>query len=234
MFKFLKEMFDAVKEGASKGLAEANQEIAAEAAAKAEKKAQGVAALARRLATTPHAERMATALAAPYRETFLVELESAANDQRPAVYLFCAGLADHEVTGWKELLERDFDMASGTDAKMVIHALTDRISAATSNPAAAVAACRAAHVATGAAGVGYVAIGQALDWCAPLVDLAASRFASWNEFGQAFLAGEASAPGSNLLGRKFLARAVKRLDENAASPWRSVPWPVAPSPGTAP
>ena len=232
MFKFLKEMFDAVKEGANEGLAEANQEIAAEAAVKNEKKAQAVAALARRLATTPQAERMAAALAAPYRETFLLELESAATDQRPAVYLFCAGLADNEVTSWKDLLARDFDVSSSADAEMVIAGLMADISPATSNSAVAVALCRAAHVATGAAGIGYVPIGQALDWCLPLVDLAASRFSAWEAYGQAFLAGEANAPGSNMLGRKFLARAVKRLNENAASPWRSIPWPAVASPGT--
>lgn len=231
MFKFFKEMFDAVKEGASEGLAEANQEIAAEAAVKNEEKAQAVAALMRRLATTPQAERMAAALAAPYRETFLVELESAATDKRPAVYLFCAGLADNEISSWKDLLARDFDVSSSVDAEMVIAGLMADIGPATSHPEAAVALCRAAHVATGATGVGYMPIGQALDWCLPMADLVASRFTSWDEYGQAFLAGEAKASGSSMLGRKFLARSVKRLSEDAASPWRSIPWPAAPLPG---
>lgn len=145
MFKFFKEMFDAVKEGASEGLAEANQEIAAEAAVKNEEKAQAVAALMRRLATTPQAERMAAALAAPYRETFLVELESAATDKRPAVYLFCAGLADNEISSWKDLLARDFDVSSSVDAEMVIAGLMADIGPATSHPEAAVALCRAAQ-----------------------------------------------------------------------------------------
>lgn len=225
MFRFLKEMVDAIREGAAEGIAESRQEAAQAAALKDQQAAQHASDVEQRLAMTPQPERLAAALAAPYRETFLGELSSAAADGRVPLFLFSASLPDAEVVEWKSLLQRDFDIEDADSSRAVMTALVGGVTPATDSGELAVSIVRAAHVATGAAGVGFITAGQATDWAAPLTALAASRFDGWPAFGQAFLAGEAHAAGSNFLGRKVLANAVKRLLDDAASPWQSVTWP---------
>ena len=225
MFKFLREMVDAVREGAAEGLEEARQEAAVAAAAQQQLNVERSSQIERQLTLTSQPERIAAALAAPYRETFLAELASAAAESRLPLYLLCTRLPDHEVTEWRSLLQRDFDIDDADSARATAAALVSGITPATDSGDVALLVVRAAHILTGAAGVGYISAGQAMEWAAPLTALAASRFDAWASFGQAFLRGEATAPGSNLLGRKVLANAVKRLQEQPASPWQTVAWP---------
>lgn len=225
MFKFLKDMVDAIKEGAAEGAAEAKEEAGAAAAAKEKSMSEGAAEAERLLALTSQPERVATALAAPYRETFLDEFSNAADQKRPPVYLFSASLPDNEIKSWKSLLNRDFDIENAEDAEIVIEALIADITPETATGDVAVAVVRSAHIATASAGVGFIGAGQALEWSRPLVELAAARFSSWPEFGQAFLTGEAKAAGSNFVGRKVLAGAVKRLIDDPAGPWQTLDWP---------
>ncbi|WP_161792401.1 DUF1266 domain-containing protein [Croceibacterium mercuriale] len=227
MFKFLREMAQAIKEGAAEGSEEADREIAIDKEATAAEQRQRVAVFERRLAATPTAERLLTAIAAPYREVFMSELGTARDEERPPVYLFCAGLPDKEVDSWKALLNRDFDIEDGDDAAAFVNAFMDTIGEGeATRPEAAVWLVRAAHVATGAVGAGHVEPGRVMDWAAALIPIAADHFTSWSDMGAAFLEGEKSAPGSNMLGRTFLARAVKRLNEDARSPWVKLDWPA--------
>lgn len=113
---------------------------------------------------TPQPERLAAALAAPYRETFLSELSSAASDGRVPLFLFSASLPDAEVVEWKSLLQRDFDIEDADSSRAVITALVGGVTPATDSGELAVSIVRAAHVATGAAGVGFITAGQATDW----------------------------------------------------------------------
>jgi hypothetical protein len=225
MFKFLKEMVDAVKEGVAEAAAESKQEAGEAAAIKEKADKELVADFERLLATTSQPERMAAALAAPYRETFLSEFSTAADTRRPPLFLFSASLPEKEVEEWKSLLNRDFDIDDAEGAQVIMTALLADLKPDTDPGEVAVSIVRAAHIVTGAAGVGYIGIGQALEWAEPLAQMAASRFDSRSAYGQAFLAGEAKAAGSNFLGRKFLAGAVKRLQDDPASPWKSVAWP---------
>jgi hypothetical protein len=228
LFKFLGEMVKAIQEGAAEGSAEADREIAIDREAKAAEKRQHVAVLERRLAATPTAERLLSAIAAPYREVFMSELGSAKDEERPPVYLFCAALPDKEVESWKSLLNRDFDIEDGDDAAALVDVFLETVGEGeATKPEAAVWLVRAAHVATGAVGTGFVEPGRALDWADALVPIAAAYFTAWSDLGAAFLEGERSAPGSNVLGRKFLVRAVKRLNEDERSPWTKLDWPAA-------
>lgn len=228
LLKFLREMVQAIKEGAAEGSEEADWEIAIEKEAKAAEQRGRVSVLERRLAATPTAERLLSAIAAPYREVFMSELSAAKDEERPPIYLFCAGLPDKEVESWKSLLNRDFDIEDGDDAAAFVDAFVETIGdGEATKPEAAVWLVRAAHVATGAVGAGYVEPGRAADWATALVPIAAGHFTGWSDLAVAFLEGEKSAPGSNILGRKFLARAVNRLREDARSPWVKLDWPAA-------
>lgn len=226
MFGFLKDMIAAVREGASEALVEAREEADADKAAKAAADAREAAALRTRLALASPKERIVAALAAPYRETFLGELAAARGEKRPPIYLSCADLPENEIASWKKLIARDFDVEDAEGAEAIVAALIASADGATDG-ACAVALVRACHVATGAAGVGYVDVPQVLAWAAPAGTTAAERFGSWHDYGRAFLLGERDAAGSNVLGRKVLARAVERLGSDDASPWRTLAWLAA-------
>jgi hypothetical protein len=225
MIAFLKDMVAALKEGAAEGIIEANQEIEAEKAVKAAATAQEIAALRKRAAVASPMERIVTALAGPYRETFLDELGAAKAADRPPVYLLCMDLSSDEHASWKKLLKRDFDIDDGADAERLAAALVEAAQTFDGD-AAAVALTRACHIAAGAAGVGYVDVAQAVGWVASAIPTAAGRFGSWSAFGEAFLRGERGAAGSNVLGRKFLTRGIRRLQDDPASPWQTITWPA--------
>jgi hypothetical protein len=226
MFAFLKDMIAAVREGASEGLAEAREEIDAEKATKASADAERMRALKTRLALAPPAERIVTALAAPYRETFLGELAAAAAAARPPFHLLCMELPVKELGSWKDLLARDFGIEDAEGAEAVSRGLIE-VAQDAPGDSGAVSLVRACHIAAGAAGLGYVDVDRALNWATPAIALATARFSSWEAYGQAFLHSERDAAGSNVLGRKVLARTVARLVEDPASPWRTVTWPAA-------
>ena len=226
MFAFLKDMLAAVREGGSEGLAEARDEIEAEKAAKALATTEHLSSLKKRLALAPPMERIVTALAAPYRETFLAELAAAANDTRPPIYLLCTDLPAKELRSWKTMIARDFDVTDADGAEALTRALVE-LADSLPESECAVSLVRACHVAAGAAGLGYVDADRALIWAAPAVASAAKRFASWEAYGQAFLQGESATAASNVLGRKVLARTVHRLAEDPTSPWRTLAWPAA-------
>jgi hypothetical protein len=226
MIAFLKDMIAALREGASEGLAEAREEIDADKATKALTVTEQLAALRTRLALAPPVERIVTALAAPYRETFLSELSAAATEERPLIYLLCMELPAKELHSWKCMIARDFAVENAGGAEALTRALIEGARDA-SEGECAVSLVRACHVAAAAAGLGYADVDHALGWAAPAVAIAAERFTSWNAYGEAFLHGERDAAGSNALGRKVLARTVQRLRDDPASPWRTLSWPTA-------
>jgi len=221
MFKFFKELVDSVKEGMAEGRAELAQETADRAAAQQENNA----ALAARLAASSRFENFAVALAAVYRQTFAPDLKEAHEAQRSAVHLLCIGIAPNEVEAWKKLLARDFSVTNGEEAQAAVAEIVDDLASQASNDDLALWIGRAAHLATGAAAVGYASAEEALDWLEPAVELAIERFTSWDNYAQSFLAGERNAPGSNIVGRKLLASVAEKLLADELSPWKTVAWP---------
>ena len=222
MFKFLKELVDSAKEGLAEGKAEAAQKEADYQAAQQ----QNSAALAGRLAASSRFENFAVALAAIYRETFAPDLALARAEQRVAIHLLCIGIRPNEVESWKKLLERDFSVTDGEQAKAVVTEIVDGLVSNASDEDLALWIGRAAHLATGAAAVGYVNDATALDWLEPVVEVAIGRFSSWDHYAKSFLAGERNAPGSNFVGRKVLASKAQRLLDDERSPWKTVAWPA--------
>lgn len=221
MFKFFKEMLDSVKEG----IAEGKAELAEEEAARQASLQEGNAALKARLAASSRYENFAVALAAVYRQTFGPDLKEAREAQRSAVHLLCVDIAPDEVEAWKKLLARDFSVTNAGEAEAVVTEIVDGLPSQPSDDDLALWIGRAAHLSTGAAAVGYVSAGTALDWLEPAVVLAVEHFDSWPNYAQSFLAGERNAPGSNVLGRKLLGSVSEKLLEDELSPWKVVAWP---------
>jgi hypothetical protein len=119
VFSFLKDMVDAIKEGA----AEARDEAGAAEAARQARMADRAAQTVQPLQATPEPERLATAFAAPCREIFLTELANAADGKQPPVHLFRASLPEEETKSWKALLARDFEIKDADDAEVAFLAL---------------------------------------------------------------------------------------------------------------
>ncbi|QSI29175.1 DUF1266 domain-containing protein [Variovorax sp. RKNM96] len=222
MFKFFKELVDSVKEGMAEGRAELAQETADREAAQQENNA----ALAARLAASSRFENFAVALAAVYRQTFAPDLKEAHEAQRSAVHLLCIDIAPNEVEAWKKLLTRDFSVTNGEEAQTVVAEIVDDLASQASEDDLALWTGRAAHLATGAAAVGYASAEEALDWLEPAAELAIERFTGWDNYAQSFLAGERNAPGSNIVGRKLLASVAEKLLADELSPWKTVAWPA--------
>jgi hypothetical protein len=227
MFKFFKEMIDAVREGA----AEAKAELAQEAA---EQEAAGRAAAAdsqARVAAISAYEKFLVALAAPYKQTYTRELTDAARDERPAEFLFCMALPPGEkVEEFQSMLNRDFGVTELASLQTAYAALLmveiDPDVPVEDKASLALAVARAAYLVCTGVAVGYVAPLHGLSMTVPVVERALARFDGWEDYGQHFVAGEKAAAGSNALGSGFLKRSVEALSKEAASPWRHLPWPV--------
>lgn len=226
MFKFFKELVDSAKEGLAEAKAELAEEAAAEQAGKAAALQAANAPLLARLAAAPPAEVFAVALAAPYRQVFLRELGTARLEERPAVYLRCTDIPEKETGDWKKLLERDFSVTDAFSAQIAVEEIADKLDGLEDDAALALWLVRCSHLATGAAAVGYVTPEKAVAWLAPVLQSAVDNFADWETYGACFLAGEPDAPGSNVLGRKFLAGAVDSLLKDDLSPWVTERWPA--------
>ena len=226
MFKFFKELVDSVKEGVAEGKAEVAQEEAARQQALQAALQESNAPLEARLAASSRFENFAVALAAVYRQTFAPELRQAQDEGRSAVHLLCIEIPPKEVESWKKLLARDFSVTNGEEAQAAVTEIVNGLASQPSDDDLALWTGRAAHLATGAAAVGYASAEAALDWLEPAAELAVEHFGSWDSYAQSFLAGERNAPGSNILGRKLLASVAEKLLQDERSPWKTVAWPT--------
>jgi hypothetical protein len=230
MFKFLKEMIDSVREGA----AEAKAELAQEAAEKAAGDKAGNQAAEERLAATSAYEKFLVALGTPYKLTYTRELTAAARDEKPVVFLYCMALPpDEKVSEFQSMLKRDFSVTDSgsleaTYGAMLMTEIEPEVPT-TDKAALALWLSRAAYLVSTGAAIGYLPPTQALAMSEPIVQQALARFDSWADFGQHFVQGEKSAPGSNALGSGFLKRSVDALLGHALSPWLHLAWPVSPS-----
>lgn len=228
MFKFLKEMIDSVREGA----AEAKAELAQEAAEKTAAHSAAAEASRVKLAETSAYEKFLVALGAPYKQTYTRELTAAARDEVPVVYLCCIGLPpDEKVEEFKSMLERDFGVTDLESLQVTYMALlmteVDPEVPVDNKADLALAIARTSYLVCTGAAVGYLDPARVLSMTEPLVQQAMARFDSWADFGEHFVAGERTAPGSNVLGSGFLKRSVDALLSHALSPWKHLAWPVS-------
>ena len=224
MFKFIKELIDAAKEG----VAEAREELVVEEAQRVTGEAHQAAADEARIALASPDEQFVVALAAPYREIFSPALKAARETGLRPAHLYCVEIPDAEIPAWAGLIERDFAVAGPEDAQALLETLTEAMDQEAFRAADNAAwFARTCHAATAAVAVGHLDKAEALERIAPLVTQARGAFHGWPDYGKAFLTSEQRLPGSNVLGRKFLAAAVDRLLTSDVSPWNGVPWPRA-------
>ena len=222
MFKFFKELFDSAKEGVAEANAELAQEALATSNALLERQASALAAWS----ATSDFERFSVALAAPYRHVYSSELRDAKSESRKAYGLQSISLLSESEQEWKNLLKRDFSVTDGASAAAVTNDLEGAIlePELLDHDGSAVWLVRSSYVIFTSAALGYFTNRQAFDLIEPLAVTAARRFTGWQDFGESFLRGEKSVPGSNVFGRKVLSDAIKELLSNPLSPWVELTW----------
>lgn len=226
MFKALKELMGAWRDG----IAEAKTELAQEAEEKDAKKLEAQSELAAKLETIPLYEQFVTALGAPYRQTYMRELSAAKRDERPAIYLrsFVLG-PDEKPETWNGLLDRDFSITDEVSLRDVLKGIDEVVSEAAraeTRDDLALWIARAGHVISAGHAVGIVSKRQACELAEPFVLAAVNNFDSWAAYASAFLEGDAESDVSNALSRKFMRSSVKALTDNELSPWVLIQWPT--------
>lgn len=226
MFKVLKELMGAWREG----IAEAKTELAQEAEDKGAKKLRAQNELSATLETIPLYEQFVTALGAPYRQTYTRELSAAKRDERPAIYLrsFVLG-PDEKPETWNGLLDRDFSITDESSLRDVLGGVREVVAEAVQSETHAELAlwiARAGHVISAGHAVGLITKRQACALAEPFVAAAVGNFDSWSAYSRAFLEGDADSDVSNVLSRKFMRGSVNALNENELSPWVLIRWPA--------
>lgn len=230
MFKFFKELVDAVREGAAEAKTELAEESRQQEAAAQRRQFESQA----RLAATPRYEQFLVALGAPYKQTYTRELQAAARDERAALFLFCLALPPDEKTEtWRSMLDRDFSVTGRETLVTTVEAIIgEQLAPASGGEEGACRALwigRACHLIAASAAVSYVPEKQAQALAEPFVRAAIERYTGWQDYARQFVEGERSAPGSNMLGHKIIEGSVELLLKNPLSPWSSLAWPQTPA-----
>lgn len=224
MFKVLKELMGAWREGAAEAKAEAEQEEA--------KKLETHARLSAQMQDIPAFEQFVMALGAPYRQSYTRELSSAKRDERPAIYLCTFALPpDEKPQTWRGLLERDFSITDETSLREVLAGVREVVNAAAEagdHAAVALWVARVGHIVSAGHAVGMISNKHACELAFPFVLAAMKSFDGWTAYSAAFLKGDADSDESNMLSRKLMAGSVQALKESELSPWASVTWPTTP------
>ena len=222
MFKVLKELMGAWREGAAEAKAEAELEEA--------KKLETHATLSAQMQATPAFEQFVMALGAPYRQSFTRELSSAKRDERPAIYLCSFALPpDEKPETWRGLLERDFSITDEASLREVLAGVREVVSvAADASDHATVAlwVARVGHIVSAGHAVGMISNKHACELAFPFVLAAMKSFDGWTPYSAAFLQGDSDE--SNMLSRKLMASSVQALKDSELSPWATVSWPTTP------
>lgn len=111
MFKFIREMSDAIKEG----VAEAKTEMAEDKAADDRKTTEAEAAEQALIDATTDTVQFSVALGAPYREVYLGCIGIFGT--RPVTPLFVIDFDENEHKDYAKLLSRDFNIVDGNSAR---------------------------------------------------------------------------------------------------------------------
>lgn len=247
MFKFIKELFQEAREGYKEGLEEARAEIAQEEQQR-QKELQQVEV---QITAIPFNEKMALALAAPFRAVALEEYISlfAFDPETPKkliLKMYKSGvLQAKEKTDLKELMQRDFDITGEREAAIALLAFAlpltgndfsdeDEKTALTiasflhifddiaDQDKKALCLCVSAYILTSCVEIGYIEKEEAMPVLKQLTEKCVSLFRDWEEYGTAFLAGEKAVELNNFVGRKILKGVVQQLVKDPGSPWNNV------------
>ncbi|MDR0284630.1 MAG: DUF1266 domain-containing protein [Propionibacteriaceae bacterium] len=247
VFKFLKELATAAKEGVDEAKAEAAAKAGEDSVSGATPPADAV------IGAVPAEEKFGVALGAQFRSTFFADwftlFKSSPGDDSYPVHLYTCGsypdLADH-TKSLRQLLQRDFDITDQTSCRVVLGmfftsagipttgtSLEDMALSETSAGPAwdwdcegvdALVCSIVSHITSAAVDVGYLDKTAALPILRTISAYARSRYHSWAEYNTAFLAGEAAVGLNNKAGRTLLTKQTRYLLEKKGSPWNNIPW----------
>lgn len=221
MFKWFKENIMApIKEGIEEGKAE----LAAEKAEKEQLQAEFEASFDQ----IPQAEKLALALATPFRcvatgqyvSLFEIEEEEAA--RKPACLYQIGHLGEQDkkvLSELADLLKRDFGASDQQTTLEALHNFKGELFPTIIPETIAFHSAIITYLATGAADLGYISKEAALDEVAKVTELVQDHYPHWEEYGKDFLEGDYM---NNALGKKILSRVVKNLLECPGSPWNQV------------
>lgn len=209
MFKFIKELIGAVKEGIAEGQAEYETEK------KAKQKASSEAIAKAREQVAPTIENASIALSCPFRSVL-----TTGDDMRLIEF---GWLSESEKKDFRKVLKRDFGLEQADDVSRVIYTIEEAYSDEESLERSVFLAGLNLYILTSVVEVGYQSFSEVENHCRKLIDKICNdaHVESWQHFASLFMEGECI---NNAVGRKFLNKNIKSLLENESSPWRVFSW----------
>lgn len=204
MFKFFKEIKEAIKEG----LEEAKAEVIAENEAKEEIQNRVLSQ------EMPDIENISLALSCPFREM----LTTGDN-----LRLFAFGQMDEkEKQSFRKLLYRDFEIQDEASMKQAIDKMDNMLNAEGISNTVFRAAINI-YIITSSADLGFITFADYQEKCQKNIEEITMNEAidSWEAFAEQFMEGECI---NNTLGRKLLQSSMKKLLNEKDSPWVIFPW----------
>ena len=207
VFKFLKELVEAAKEG----VAEARDEAAQEAAAEERQKSAEFAEQHQELMTEDHrADFHYTSFGAPYRRVFV-------GDSLPDLVGF--QIPEAKKADVAELIERDFEVTDRDSLEALASGVTGVTNTAGNQDLLALWTSRLSWATAASAGLGYITRDEAIAILSEHIDPAKKHFTDWKAFGDAFVRGDKIDGSNNVLGRKVLSAQIGLLKSLDNSPW---------------
>ncbi|MGB3738491.1 MAG: DUF1266 domain-containing protein [Pontixanthobacter sp.] len=177
----------------------------------------------RSLLSASATERATAALAAPYRETYLDEIDAATQQGRSAVYLLTRALPPQGASDFIALLDRDFGIVDRDDAEWVCADVLKHYDAAKTKRASTADLTRLAHIALASSQLNLMPLGRALAYGQEAIRRVAHTCSDWDDYAGAFLRSEGKG-GSSAWQKRYLSEVVGTLLIHPISPWQTIDW----------
>jgi hypothetical protein len=245
MFKFLKELLNAAKEGVN----EAKDELTLKA--EEEKRAGSLVPDNTILLNIPYEEQFGNALGAAFRvivfgDWFTV-FGSTGDDGSYPIHLYQFGnypRIDQYRSDFIKLLQRDFGITDRETCLQMLSSYFTLLGIEKTGTALEGKNCKidtsiwdisksgvnafvvavVSHITTSATDVGYLPKPVALNVLKSLSLYARKHFIDWLQFSDYFLEGEDQVGVNSKIGKSYLKRYIGYLKEKKGSPWNNVAW----------
>lgn len=204
MFKFFKEIKEAIQEG----IAEANEELAEEKKQEEEQEKQ-ILSLG-----NPSVENIAIAFSCPFRDVLT---------KGTVLRLFNFGmLSEDEKESFKSILYRDFKIKDAYSVKEALDSISESVDGENDVHAVFLLAIKI-YMITSSVEVGFISFADYEKCCKEYIRsiVCNDNVYSWESFGKAFMDGECI---NNILGRQVLKSSIRRLLTDKISPWIIFSW----------
>lgn len=209
MFKYIKELIEAIKEGLTEGEAEY------EAEKRAQSQVDSEAIQKVKQQDEPTIENVSIALSCPFRS-----LLTSGSVMR---LLEFGWLTDNERKSFKKILKRDFGLKDSDDVFQVMDALDESYGDDESLERSVFLAGLNLYVLTSAVEVEYLSFSDVESLCSKQIGMICkdAHVESWAHYASLFMEGECI---NNAIGRKFLKKNINSLLTEDSSPWQIFPW----------